>query len=290
MPTPRIIAEIGSNHNQDPERMVAIIKAAKEIGCDAVKLQMFDERLQREPEAKEIMARTKLSKDMVSRAFHACRDAGIPLHCTPFHPEFVEFLDPYVEEFKIGSYEILWLDLIRACAQTRKPIGISTGGASIEEIAEAYRAARCSLPPEFVTLYQCDPHYPAHPKNASLARMVTLKDITRWIENSENQAISPIGYSDHTTSIPVMMAAVARGAKELEFHIDLNDMRGAESHHGHVWPVSRAKEMIDMIREVDGVIFGNRPVSLDLAQRMARTDPTDGARPILTKEETTPNE
>ncbi len=278
MTTPTIIADIGSNHNQDPERAVCLVRYAKSIGCDAVKAQLFDERLHRDPAVKERLARTKLSTDMVSRIYHACRDVKIPFHCTPFHPDLVEFLDPFVDEFKVGSYEILWLDLIRACAKTRKPLGISTGGAVSLEIVDAYAAAREFLPPEFVTLYHCSPYYPAPYKTVDLHRMGYLRQVV-W-PLGDKQAPQRVGYSDHTCNEPTVLAAAALGACSIEFHLDLRDGKGAETHHGHVWVGDRAADMIARVRQVADAV-ARFPLMPDLTQRHERTDPKDGARPLL---------
>ncbi len=283
MATPTIIADIGSNHNQDPERTMELIKQAKDIGCDAVKFQLFDERLARGPISKMELTQTKLTTDLISRIYHGCKDAQIPLHCSVFHPDLVDFLDPFVEEFKIGSYEILWLDLIRTCAKTRKPLGISTGGATAAEVVAAYRAAREYLPSEFITLYHCDPHYPAQPENANLKRMHALREFI-WPYNSHQNLVQPIGYSDHTRNHYVMVSAAVLGASDIEFHLDLPDMEGRESRYGHVWDSNRAKHMILDVRDAMTALTAEESV-YDLTQREQRTDPTDGARPLLKREE-----
>lgn len=259
------IAELGSNHNVNKDRLINLIFAAKEIGCQAVKLQVFDERLGRMPENKKIFKERKLPEHFLSIAYHKCKELGLDLNCSVFHPSFVPMLDPFIDEFKIGSYELLWLDLIEACAKTRKPLSISTGGGTDEEIEQAYTKARSFLPKELITLYHCIPFYPANNTATKLYKIAELK---------YKYHSSFIGYSDHTTSPETIYNAIMAGAKEIEFHLDLNDMKGVESKYGHCLSVDMAKGIINISRSelyiFDAVIYED--------MRAARTNPKDGMR------------
>ena len=258
----RFVGEIGANHNKDKLRLLNLIETAKDIGCDAVKLQAFDERLGRTPEEKSTMKDRMLPKEFVPIAYDKCRKLKLGLHCSVFHPDFVEFLDPYMDEFKVGSYELLWLDLINTCARTRKPLGISTGGGTEEEIYYAYNKAALHIPKELITMYHCVPFYPTDPMQSRLYKIPQL---------TYNYPNSFVGYSDHTTSPRVIRDAVIAGAKEIEFHIDLEDRQGSETYHGHCWIPFNAKAMIDEVKSL-------HKIEEYVKMRAARTNPKDGMR------------
>lgn len=268
--TIRYVADLCSNHNGDLDRLIDLIEVAKGIGCSAVKLQMYDERLGRTPEEKKKFGETKMPKDFVSWAYHKCKELGLELHCTPFHPDFVKFLDPYVDEFKIGSYELLWLELIRACAKTGKPINISCGGGTTGEINRAFHTAIRFLPAELISLYHCIPHYPAKPNQAQLYKITELK---------QNYPNSIIGYSDHINHFYIMLDAVRFKAQAIEFHLDLEDGKGNESHLGHCWNPAKAQDMIIMSSSIEAI--NNGQDSFYYADmRKKRTNPNDGMRGI----------
>lgn len=263
----KFIAELGSNHNQNKDRLLDLIKTAKHVGADAIKLQMFDERLGNTEEYKQILKARKLPQHFLSIAYHACKDLKMEFHCTPFHPDFVPMLDPFLDGFKIGSYELLWLDLIKACAETRRPIAISCGGGTLEEITNAYNAARWSLPPEFISMYHCIPAYPANPDN-----MHIIHELQKEFPQSF------IGYSDHTGDMKTLLTAVKLGAQEIEFHLDLNDGEGTEYVHGHCWRPNAIATAIKTCKEY-------KPFTLSHCDyidtmRAGRTNPKDGRRGI----------
>jgi N-acetylneuraminate synthase len=196
----------------------------------------------------------------------------------------VEFLSPYVDEFKIGSYEILRHDLIKACATTQKPITISVGGATPEEIVSAVQATQEGSFDYYyyrpgLTLLACGPSYPASLKESNLAQLSRLVDTI-----IDSTAVS-VGYSDHTTEPGVIIKAVALGAKVVEFHLDLEDRLGAETTHGHVWYPERIRNcVIDPIRTgelASKLSLGTHDESLWDEMRKNRTDPIDGARPRM---------
>ena len=262
----KFIAEIGSNHNQNKNRLLELIETSKHVGADAVKLQMFDERLGRTKQEKDLFKSRMLPSHFMSIAYHACKDLKMELHCTPFHPDFVPVLDPFLDGFKIGSYELLWLDLIKACAETRKPITISCGGGTIDEITNAYNAARLSLPQELISLYHCIPFYPANSEN-----------MHRIYELQKEFPQSFIGYSDHTMSTKTLLHATMLGAREIEFHLDLPDGEGAESIYVHCWQPKTIQSAIQACKNYKP--FDNEPHLNEYDNmRAQRTNPIDGMR------------
>lgn len=266
------ISEIGSNHNGDWTRLETLIKTSKDVGADAIKLQMFDERLGRTQEQKEIFKKNALPEVFLARTYLLCKELKLEFHCTPFHPDFVPVLDTYVDGFKIGSYELLWLDLIKACAATRVPIAISCGGGTQDEIINAYNAAKWSLPEELISMYACSPFYPS-----PTDELHTISELQREFPQSF------IGYSDHTHLVHVMKSAIALGAKEIEFHLDLDDKHGREAAYGHCWYPSEIKKVIDYSKKYVPFDMGdnNMFVMAYETMRSQRTNPKDGMRGII---------
>ena len=268
------IADIGSNHNQDLVRTMKLIDIAAGIGCDAVKFQLFRVDKMYAP---EVLGKSKQHRDLTSRELplefiphilFRCLEQKIMFICTPFYLDAVKELAPYVHAFKIGSFEILWLDMIRACADTGKPVFLSTGMASMDEIRAA--VSIFPLPAPLPFLMHCVSGYPAPPSQANLARIDLLR---------EEFSIHP-GYSDHTVSEAVICRAVHHwGASNIEFHLDL-DGSGAEYSHGHCWTPDRAKIMIESVRagiEADGN-GSMRPALCEIQNVKWRAD-IDGQRP-----------
>ncbi|HLW93923.1 MAG TPA: N-acetylneuraminate synthase family protein, partial [Solirubrobacteraceae bacterium] len=210
----RFIAEIGSNHNRDPTRAHALIDASAAAGCDAVKLQLFrvddlfaPEALAANPQLDQRRA-WELPLEMLPDIRSQCDAAGLELGVTPFGLWAVEELAGYVDFLKVASYEILWHDLLRACVATGKPLVLSTGMASEDEIAGAVDAVGGEL-----TLLHCVSGYPTPPQQANLAAIGTLRE----------RFGCPVGWSDHTGVESVIAQAVLRWhASDVELHIDLD--------------------------------------------------------------------
>lgn len=273
----KFIAEASSNHGQDIGRALAFVDAAVAAGCDAVKFQLF--------RVKELFAPEILEKSASHRARVAwelptahlaplARRAsalGIEFSCTPFYLDAVEELKPYVAFYKIASYELLWSALLQACAATGKPIIVSTGMATMPEIASAVATLKRAGASD-ITLLHCVSAYPAPPEEANLSAIAAIRDATGV----------PVGWSDHTRSPAIIERAVHRWkASTVEFHLDL-DGSGAEYASGHCWLPSEIAAVIARIRDgesADGSGF-KEPVAAELPDRDWRADPSDGLRPL----------
>ena len=140
---PLFVAEVSSNHGRDLDRCRRFIQTAADIGCDAVKFQLFRVRELFSPEAlrckPELLAREawELPVAFLPELSACCREKGIALSCTPFYLDAVEQLHEFVDFYKVASYELLWNDLLAACAQTGKPMVLSTGMATLGEVENA---------------------------------------------------------------------------------------------------------------------------------------------------------
>lgn len=271
------IAEVSSNHHRDLERCYRFIDVAAAAGCASVKFQLFriDELFAPEILAKSELHRQRraweLPEDFIPQLAKHCREHNVAFSCTPFYLKAVEVLEPYVAFFKIASYELLWKELLQACAATGKPVILSTGMATLEEIGGAVvtlRAAGC----RDLTLLHCVSGYPAPANDCNLAAIATLRETFGC----------PVGWSDHSVDPAVVCRAVHRwDASTVEFHLDL-DGEGDEYKTGHCWlpeqiaPIIRAAQVA---LEADGTGV-KTPTPAELPDRPWRADPSDGLRPF----------
>lgn len=270
------IAEVSSNHSRDLNRSLEFIDAAAEIGCDSVKFQLFRVK---ELFAPEILAKSEILRnrenwelplDFLPALSERCKNKNIQFSCTPFYLDAVEELKPYVDFYKVASYELLWDDLLIKCALTKKPVIISTGMATLDEIVHAVEVLKnndCNP-----TVLHCTSAYPSPYKEANLAAIETISKVTGC----------EVGWSDHTVNPGVINRAIHKwGARVIEFHLDL-DGKGEEFNAGHCWLPNEMKPLINEVKqafEADG--DGEKtPSSSELPDREWRADPFDGLRPI----------
>jgi len=275
--SPIFIAEASSNHDRDLSRALAFVDVAAAAGCDAVKFQLF--RIDR-MFAPEILAQSEkhrarkqweLPLAHLAPLAERCLARGIQFSCTPFYLEAVEELRPFVSFYKIASYELLVTPLLEACARTGKPVVLSTGMATMDEIAVAANALKRAGAAD-ITLLHCVSAYPTPAAEANLAAIAAIRDATGC----------KVGWSDHTRRPAVIERAVHRwGAAAVEFHLDL-DGKGAEYAAGHCWLPDEIAPVIARIREsmiADGEGFKG-PQPSELSDRDWRADPSDGMRPL----------
>ncbi len=274
---PIFIAEASSNHGRDLARALSFVDAAADAGCDAVKFQLFKIDRMFAPEILSRSTKHRARRDWELPQAHLaplaerCLKRGIQFSCTPFYLEAVEDLRPFVAFYKIASYELLVADLLEACARTGKPVVLSTGMATVEEIKKAAQTLKEAGASD-VTLLHCVSAYPAPAAEANLSAIKIIRDATGC----------PAGWSDHTRRPAVIERAVHRwGARVVEFHLDL-DGEGAEYEAGHCWLPEEIAPVIARIREslvADGTGFKG-PQPSELADREWRADPIDGMRPL----------
>ena len=273
------IAEISSNHNKSLKRTFHLIDSAKKNGFDSVKFQLFKinqlfskEILENSYEHRK-RAKWELPLEFVPKISKYCKQKKIKFGCTPFYLEGVSFLKNYVDFFKISSYELLWDKLLIECAKTNKPIIISTGMATLNEVSRAVKNLK-NTGNKKITVMHCISAYPADFKSANLS----------VIEKLRKKLKVNIGWSDHTVNPNVIMRAIYRwNVKDIELHYDLEDKKGYEFKGGHCWLPKDAFKLIDNINEgllSDGKNI-KKPTKSELKDRDWRTDPIDGLRPFI---------
>jgi sialic acid synthase SpsE len=275
--TPYFIAEVSSNHAQDLERSLAFVDAAAACGADAVKFQLF--RIA-DMFAPEILARSakhraraawELPASFLPEIAARAEAKGVDFICTPFYLDAVAELSPYVNAFKIASYELLWDDLLIACGRTQLPVILSTGMADLAEITHAADTLR-SVGARDLTLLHTVSAYPTPVHEANLSAMRTISRATGL----------PCGWSDHTVSSAVLLrAAYSFNAPMIEFHLDL-DETGAEYAAGHCWLPQQIAPVISMIRQGARADGDGRKLATPSEEpdRAWRADPSDGLRPL----------
>jgi N-acetylneuraminate synthase len=228
---PYLIAEMSGNHKGELSTALRLIDAAKEAGADAVKLQTYTaDTITIDHDGPEFQLTGGLWAgrslyDLYQEAhtpwdwhgplFEHAAKVGIPLFSSPFDPTAVDLLVGLgAPAFKIASFELVDLPLIRAAARHGKPMILSTGLASLGEIAEAVAAVRDEGAP--VMLLHCTSGYPTPPEECDL----------RTIPHMAEAFHVPVGLSDHTHGIAVPVAAVALGAVVVEKHFTLSRADG----------------------------------------------------------------
>ena len=274
----KFIAEVSSNHHRSLDRCLEFIDKAVEVGCYGVKFQLFKiEQLF----AKEILDRSEahrnrkhweLPLEFLPTLAERCRQRGIKFGCTPFYLDAVEELLPYVDFFKIASYELLWHELISKCAMTKRPLIISTGMAEISEIKAAIEMVKLAGCDDLI-LVHCVSGYPTPVDQCNLAAINTIRNSTGL----------SVGWSDHSVSPAVIYRAVHTWRADIiEFHLDL-DEQGEEYSSGHCWLPCQIAEVISGI-SAGFLADGNgvkTPLPIEVSDRNWRADPGDGLRPMM---------
>lgn len=224
-----VIAELSANHHQDYEQAIRLVHAAKEAGADAVKLQTYTPdtiTLRSDREYFRVGGGTlwdgRTLHDLYGEAYtpwewqpklkQAANDLGIELFSSPFDDTSVDFLERMnVPAYKVASFELVDIPLIQKIARTGKPMIMSTGMATTDEIEEALRTASEAGATQ-IALLKCTSSYPAQSEDMNL----------RTIPEMMRRFGVPVGLSDHSAEIAVPVAAVALGACIVEKHLTIS--------------------------------------------------------------------
>lgn len=250
-----IIAEAGVNHNGYLKLAKRLVNVAKKSGADAVKFQTFKAEdlvrkkakmadyqkknaRQKENQLK-MLEKLELSERDFRELKKYCDKKKIIFLSTPHTEDAIDFLEPLVPAYKIGSGDLTNLLFLEKVAGKRKPIILSTGMATLEEVREAVNTIKKAGNNKIILLH-CTTNYPCLLEEVNLKAMETLK----------KEFNLPVGYSDHTLGIMVPIIAVALGARILEKHFTLNKNLPGPDHKASLVP-TELKEMVKSIRDVE---------------------------------------
>jgi len=255
-----IVAEISGNHNQNFKRAKELVKSACQCGADAIKLQTYT------PDTLTIDSSEKWFRVRVNPAWKGktlyelykevytpwewqpklkkiANSYGIPLFSTPFDETSVDFLEKMgVPAYKIASFEIVDIELLKKIACTKKPVIISRGMSSLEELKFAVSTLRKYGTPSIAILH-CVSSYPAKPEEMNLS---TIPDIRK------NFGVV-VGLSDHSLSTLVPVVAVALGASIIEKHFTLRRTDGGPD-AGFSLESEEFRELVKSVRETEKAI------------------------------------
>lgn len=248
-----IIAEIGANHNKSLTLAKEMIDVAADAGADAAKFQIYsaptlyssrnDVGVGYDGGAlSDLIESVETPRDWLPELADYCKKKGILFFATPFDMEAVDELDAVSELFKIASFEIVDIPLIRHTASKGKPMIIATGLANMSEIEDAYNAC-IEMGNEQIIFLQCASNYPASASIMNLRSMETMR-----------RAFGvPVGLSDHTLGIHISVAAVAMGASVIEKHFTMDRNMTGPDHNFAIEP-GELREMVRQIREVESAL------------------------------------
>ncbi|MDF2593466.1 MAG: pseudaminic acid synthase [Clostridia bacterium] len=252
-----VIAELSANHGHDIDIAKKTIKAAKEAGADAVKVQTYTAdtlTIDCDNEYFKLNSGTiwdgRTLYDLYSEAYTPwewhkelmdyANYIGLLFFSTPFDRTAVDFLEELnVPVYKIASFEIVDIPLIEYVASKRKPMMISTGIASLSDIEEAVEACK-RMGNNQIILLKCTSSYPANIEDANLNTIPNMK-VTFGVE---------VGLSDHTLGITVPIVSIALGAKVIEKHFILDKSIGGPDSSFSLEP-HEFKQMVDAVREAE---------------------------------------
>ena len=253
-----IIAEAGVNHNGNFELAIQLIDIAKNAGVDAIKFQtavpelvmtsnakkaQYQEKLTGKNETQlEMAKKIHLPLEDYKKLNNYCYEKKIQFLSTPFDYKSIECLENLdMPIYKIPSGEITHLPYLRQIAKKQKPIIMSTGMATIDEIKDAITILLSNgLTKNQISLLHCTTEYPCPFNEVNLNAIKTIKETFNV----------PVGYSDHTEGISISLAAVAMGATIIEKHFTLDKTLPGPDHKASLAP-NELKELVQGIRQIE---------------------------------------
>ncbi len=255
-----IIAEAGVNHNGNFEIAKKMIDVAKDAGVDIIKFQTsitstskFSEKANYQKRETgengsqlDMIKRLRLSFEQHCELKQYCDSIGIRYLSTPFDFESIAFLDDLCPFWKVPSGEIINVPYLERIGKTQKPVIMSTGMATIEEIKNAIDLLTCNGTPE-IRLLQCTTQYPTAYEDVNLKAMTELKEIFQC----------EVGISDHSLGIEVPIAAVALGATVIEKHFTLDRSMEGPDHKASIEP-TELKQMVRSVRNIEKALGSGR--------------------------------
>ena len=275
-----IIAEIGVNHNGDPETARRMVDAAVAAGADIIKFQAFKSELEISRFAEktgyqkaqapgsggqlELCAALELGEQALLDLFAYCDGRGIASLCAAFEEASLDFLlhTAGCRTIKIPSSEVTNLPFLRRLGKAGAGVVLSTGASTLAEVAAAVEALRCSGCGELM-VFHCVSEYPAPVEQVNLRAMLTMRDAFRCA----------VGFSDHTLGPEAATAAAALGAAAIEKHFTLDRTMPGPDHQASIEPA-----------ELAALVRSTRAARLCLGTGVKEPAPCEEAnRPLIRK-------
>jgi len=251
-----IIAEAGVNHNGNIKQAIKLIKAAAAAGADIIKFQTFkaeqvttkksptaayQKRNVGEDNQWKLLRPLEIKEKDYPQLIKECKKAGIDFMSTPHgHIDSAKLLKPMVTAWKAGSGDLTNLPFLEYLGKTGKPIILSTGMATIEEIKKAVKVVEKTANRKIIILH-CTTNYPCPAEEANVLAVLDLQ---------RNFPRYPVGYSDHTMGIEAPIMAVGLGAAVIEKHFTLDRKLPGPDQKNSLEP-AELKELIEKIRLVE---------------------------------------
>ncbi len=248
-----MIAEIGGNHEGDFEYAKRLTQLAIEANVDYIKFQLYsgDSLVSpvENPVRNQHFKKFELNHAYYIELAEMCQKAGVGFMASVWNPDYFSWIDQYMDIYKIGSGDMTAYPVLEATAKLGKPIILSTGLSTMEEVLDAVQFIQsCDekyKDPEYLSILQCTSMYPIPADFAHLSVMESFHKATGL----------PVGYSDHTEGSYALEIAVAMGAKILEFHF--TDSREGKEFRDHKVSLTRDEvlalnEKIAIIQRLKG--------------------------------------
>lgn len=257
------IADLAANHDGSIARALSLIHLAKEAGADAAKFQNFKaekivsdsgfRKMNRQlshqsswnKSVYEVYQDASVPDDWTPTLKKECEKIGIEYMTTPYDMAAVDIANPYVNAFKIGSGDIDWIELLEYIASKKKPVLLSTGASTLEDVKRAVDSV-VNFTGEIV-LMQCNTNYTNSIENFNYINLNVLKAYAELYPDII------LGLSDHTPGNVTVLGAIALGAKVIEKHFTDDNSREGPDHAFSMNP-KNWKEMVDRSRELEAAL------------------------------------
>lgn len=257
------IADIAANHDGDLQRAKDLIRRAADAGADAAKFQHFKAETivsdhgfrtlggQQSHQAAwkksvfEVYKDASVKLDWTEALKETCRDAGIVFFTSPYAPDIVDFIDPHVPAYKIGSGDITWIEMIEKIASKNKPYILATGASTTDDVHRAVTAG-LALNPN-LGLMQCNTNYTASLENFRYIQLNVLRTYRCMYPDIV------LGLSDHTPGHATVLGAIALGARMIEKHFTDDITRDGPDHKFSMDPRTW-RDMVDRSRELENAL------------------------------------
>lgn len=270
-----IIAEVGPNHNGSVETALRMIDEVAATGANAVKFQMTDPYLlysddsfkasyqkknDKSKGAREMSLSYQLKREDHIILWNHCKEIGLDYFCTAFDLESLIFLDEHFDMpyYKIASGEIFSMDMVDYISTKKKPIILSTGMATYEEISYAIELLNRNFRKN-ITVLHCISNYPAQFEEVNLRNILELKKKFGY----------EVGFSDHTIGNDCAIAAVALGAKMIEKHVTLDKSANGPDHKASI-DMAELSSLVRSIRNIEQALGVSDRVFSDSQREIAR--------------------